>query len=74
VTYQAWDYTGTSWSGTATTAAGKECDQIEVKVSYNHKFITPIVQVFAPSGLNIHGSQRMTNEPFGLCTANDGTS
>jgi hypothetical protein len=75
VTYQAWDYTGTGWSGTAANSvAGKECDQVEVKVSYNHKFMTPIVQAFAPSGVNIHGRQRMTNEPFGLCTANDGTS
>ena len=72
VSYKAYDYTGSTWSATATAGqSGKECDQIEVKVSYRHHFMTPLVQVFAPSGIQIYGSQRMTNEPFGVCVAND---
>jgi Flp pilus assembly protein TadG len=79
VTYKAWDYivvgSSTGWASTATSnKAGKECDQVEVKVSYVHHFMTPLVQVFAPSGVSIHGSQKMTNEPFGPCsTGSDGT-
>ena len=77
VTYRAWDYiiSGSSngWSATpVANKAGKECDQVEVKVSYTHHFMTPIVQVFAPSGVHIHGSQKMTNEPFGPCSTGVG--
>ncbi|HLF79369.1 MAG TPA: TadE/TadG family type IV pilus assembly protein [Dehalococcoidia bacterium] len=77
VTYKAWDYiisgSTATWSATSVAnKAGKECDQVEVKVSYTHHFMTPIVQVFAPSGINIHGSQKMTNEPFGPCSTGVG--
>ena len=54
------------------SGAGGPCDQVEVTVSYTHKFITPIVQVFAPSGIHIHGSQRMTTEPYNLCANTSG--
>jgi hypothetical protein len=41
-------------------------------VSYRHEFATPFLQLVAPSGLWIDGSQRMTNEPFGKCNPTDG--
>ena len=75
VTFQAWDYDGADWPGSAVAnETGKQCDQIEVTVQYKHHFSTPILQVFAPSGLNIKGRQRMTNEPFGQCNPNDGVT
>ena len=71
VTYKAWDYN--TWSGSGTAGAtGKQCDQIEVKVTYNHRFVTPFLEAIFPSGVTISGSQRMTNEPWGVCTAGDG--
>ncbi len=77
VTYQAWDYilsgSTTTWADDPTANAdGKQCDQVEVTVTYVHHFVTPIIEAFAPHGIRIHGSQRMTNEPFGLCTPDDG--
>ena len=73
VTYKAWDFTGTDWSSTAIdSAAGKQCDQVEVKIQYTHTFVTPIMQVIRPSGITINGRQKMTNEPYGPCTASDG--
>jgi Flp pilus assembly protein TadG len=75
---QSWTYSSgyanASGSGTCqyTTAGsagyiGAQCDAEEVKVTYNHKFITPFLQVIAPSGLPLVGRQRMINEPFGPC-------
>jgi Flp pilus assembly protein TadG len=49
------------------TSAGDQCDAEEVKVTYNHKFITPLLQFAAPSGIDLVGRQRMINEPFGPC-------
>ena len=46
---------------------GKQCDAEEVIVTYTHKFITPLLQFAAPSGISLVGRQRMINEPFGPC-------
>jgi Flp pilus assembly protein TadG len=73
VTFKAWDYSTWSGSGTA-NATGKQCDQIEVTVTYNHKFATPFFEMIAPSGVNISGRQRMTNEPWGNCIPGDGVT
>jgi Flp pilus assembly protein TadG len=71
VAYRAWDYS--TYSGAGTVAQlGKPCDQIEVSVSYTHHFVTPLLQAIVPGGVAVTGSQRMTNEPFGACTAGDG--
>ena len=73
VTTRAWDYTGTDWPGTGTAdKTGKECDQIEVTVTYKHKFVLPVLQAIAPNGVDLVGRQRMTNEPFSPCSGNDG--
>jgi Flp pilus assembly protein TadG len=75
---QSWTYTSlyatSSGSGTCqyTTAGttgyiGKQCDAEEVKVTYTHTFITPLLQFAAPSGIGLVGRQRMINEPFGPC-------
>jgi Flp pilus assembly protein TadG len=78
VTYQAWDYNVTGWlpaSGSGTSGAvGKQCDQIQVTVTYTHKFITPLIGAVTPSGITLRGHQRMTNEPWGKCDAADGVS
>jgi len=66
VSFKYWDYP--AYSGSGTSGPGSQCDQIEVTVSYTHHFASPFLQVFAPSGVGIKGSQRMTNEPFGPCS------
>jgi hypothetical protein len=73
VTYKAWDYNTWSGSGTA-NATGKQCDQVEVTVTYTHKFATPFFEMIAPSGVTIKGKQRMTNEPWASCVAGDGVT
>ena len=78
VACQSWTYSsgyatpsgsGTCQFTTAGTAGymGKQCDAEEVKVTYNHRFITPLLQFAAPSGIDLVGRQRMINEPFGPC-------
>jgi Flp pilus assembly protein TadG len=80
VTCQSWTYSsGYSSSSTPGAAAcqfttvgsagymGRQCDAEEVIVTYNHKFITPLLQFAAPSGIPLVGRQRMINEPFGPC-------
>ncbi|HLF72238.1 MAG TPA: TadE family protein [Dehalococcoidia bacterium] len=67
---RAWDYD--QWAGLGTAdATGKQCDQVQVTVSYTHHFVTPLLEAIVPSGIQIKGSQRMTNEPFGICTPGD---
>jgi Flp pilus assembly protein TadG len=73
VTFKAWDYQTSSWTGPTNNATGKQCDQVEVTVTYRHDLMSPIISAIAPS-LTVSGSQRMTNEPFGSCTINDGVS
>lgn len=73
VSTRAWDYdcttgVGCSWPDPAVDdATGKQCDQIEVIVSYDHKFVLPVLQAIAPGGVTVVGRQRMTMEPFGTC-------
>jgi hypothetical protein len=70
---RAWDYDcatgiGCSWPDPAfADATGKQCDQIEVTVSYKHKFVLPVLEAIAPSGITVVGRQRMTMEPYGSC-------
>ena len=40
---------------------------MEVKVVYNHKFMTFFLSAIKPSGVPLVGRQRMINEPFGIC-------
>jgi Flp pilus assembly protein TadG len=78
VACQSWTYSSSyvnsSGSGTCqfTTPGsagyvGAQCDAEEVKVTYTHSFITPLLQFAAPSGIQLVGRQRMINEPFGPC-------
>ncbi len=70
---RAWDYDCDSsgycdWPDPAVNNAfGKECDQIEVIVSYKHKFTLPVLTAIAPNGVTVVGRQRMTMEPYGEC-------
>jgi len=73
VTYKAWDFEGDDWNSTAVdSAAGRQCDQVEVKIAYTHEFVTPMMKVLRPSGIPINGRQKMTNEPYGPCIDGDG--
>jgi hypothetical protein len=78
VSTKAWDYDcteglGCDWPDPAVDdATGKQCDQIEVTVSYQHKFVLPVLQAIAPNGVTLVGRQRMTNEPFGTCDGKPG--
>jgi hypothetical protein len=76
---EAWDYdvgpSGNTWPDPGVAGdSGLACDQIEVTVTYKHKFVLPVIQAIAPNGVDVVGRQRMTNEPFGPCNDLDGTS
>jgi hypothetical protein len=83
---KAWDYDCDSggncnWPDPAVDDAfGKECDQIEVIVTYKHKFTLPVLTAIAPNGVDVVGRQRMTMEPYAECdgvpaaTGGDGVS
>jgi Flp pilus assembly protein TadG len=66
VTYTSWQYPSYADPGLAGDS-GAACDAIEVDVEYTHTFALPVLQVIAPSGVELHGRQRMVNEPFGPC-------
>jgi TadE-like protein len=75
VTTEAWDFNGSDWPDPGVpNATGKQCDQIEVTVSYKHKFTFPVLSAIAPNGVEVVGRQRMTNEPYGECDNVDGVS
>lgn len=78
VACQSWTYSSgyanSSGSGTCqvttpgtTGFMGAQCDAEEITVTYTHKFISPLLQFAAPSGIAVVGRQRMINEPFGPC-------
>lgn len=74
VTWKAWDFQGntSAWTGPTANKSGLQCDQVEVDVAYRHDIVSPLIKVFAPSGILLHGKQRMVNEPFGPCASGDG--
>ena len=74
VTWKAWDFNGNTnaWTGPTNSKAALQCDQVEVDVAYRHDIVSPLIKVFAPSGILLHGKQRMVNEPFGPCASGDG--
>jgi Flp pilus assembly protein TadG len=74
VTFRAWDWVSNNWTGPTNNQVGKACDQLEVRVTYTHHLIVPMISIFAPSGITIAGVQRMTNEPYGPCVSGDGVS
>jgi Flp pilus assembly protein TadG len=74
VSFQAFDFVSGGYDPPDTDTLGKACDAMEVTVTYRHHFSFPVMAAIAPSGLDLNGRQRMVNEPFGVCNANDGTS
>ena len=66
VSYQSWQYPNYT-DPAASGDSGDQCDAIEVDVEYTHSFVLPVLRILAPSGLELHGRQRMVNEPFGPC-------
>jgi hypothetical protein len=75
---QAWDYQcdisgSCNWPDPSTdSATGTQCDQIEVRVVYKHRFTFPVLTAIAPNGVTVVGRQRMTNEPYAQCVGGDG--
>ena len=69
VSYRSWVFQGNSnaWTGPVANSAGLPCDQVEVTVAYRHQLVFPILQLLAPSGIELKGKQLMINEPFGPC-------
>jgi TadE-like protein len=71
VSTEAWDYSfaTSDWPDPGVPdATGLQCDQIEVTVSYKHKFTFPVLAAIAPNGVEVVGRQRMTMEPYAECT------
>ncbi len=70
----AWDFDQDTkdWITAYPDETGKECDQIEVTVTYRHKFVLPVIQAIAPGGIDVVGRQRMTIEPYAPCIDEDG--
>jgi Flp pilus assembly protein TadG len=74
---EAWDYDidAGNWVNPGIDGAtGKECDQIEVTVTYKHKFTLPVLSAISPNGVDVVGRQRMTMEPYSPCEDEDGVS
>lgn len=71
VTVTYWEYP--NYADPAETGAGGPCDTIEVEIEYQHHFITPLVKpvmsVLGTDPIVLRGTQRMTNEPWGGCSA-----
>lgn len=66
VSFKSWDYP--DYTTETDNSSGDQCDSIEVSVHYRHQMVTPIIKALLPSGVELTGKQRMTNEPFGPCT------
>jgi Flp pilus assembly protein TadG len=47
-------------------SAGVACDDIEIKVQYDHQLMTPIISSLVPH-IPLTGRDRVINEPFGRC-------
>ena len=74
VSYQYWDFQSSgTYSDTSASGVGGPCDVIEVEVVYQHSFLTPLVKpvmgLLGADPIALKGTQRMTNEPWGSCTA-----
>ncbi len=66
VSFKSWQYPDYADPATVDDS-GSQCDAVEVTVTYTHHFVLPVLTAIAPSGVTLHGSQRMVNEPFGPC-------
>ena len=64
VSITSYDYPAYTVSHAGT--AGKACDEVEVKVAYDHHLMTPLVSAII-SHVPVQGRERVLNEPFGLC-------
>jgi hypothetical protein len=76
VSTEAWDfdYDASDWLATGVPGdTGLQCDQIEVTVAYKHRFVLPVLDAIAPSGVTVLGRQRMTIEPYAPCDQGIGT-
>jgi Flp pilus assembly protein TadG len=65
VTVRKWDYPAYA-DPPVEGSAGVACDDIEVKVEYDHQFMTPVISSIV-SHIPLSGRARVINEPFGRC-------
>jgi Flp pilus assembly protein TadG len=65
VSIRSWEYP--DYAGSATEgSAGEQCDSLEVEVEYEFEPATPIMSALM-GGVTMRASERMVNEPFGVC-------
>jgi Flp pilus assembly protein TadG len=65
VNVRSWEYP--AYSGSASEgSAGEQCDSLEVEVEYEFEPATPIISALV-GGVTMSASERMVNEPFGVC-------
>ncbi len=64
VTIRSWAFP--AYTSITNGSAGNQCDAVEVRVSYTHQVITPIISAIVPQ-VSLTGTQRFLNEPFGRC-------
>ncbi len=64
VTLTSYDYPNYTVSHAG--SAGNACDEVEVKVDYDHHLMTPLISSII-SHVPVQGRERVLNEPFGPC-------
>lgn len=64
VSVESWSYP--TYATPHPGSAGNACDEVEVKVDYDHHLITPIIASIV-SHVPLEGRERVLNEPFGPC-------
>ena len=66
VSFKSWEYP--AYTTEHDGSAGDQCDALEVSVHYDFSFAAPIISnVLGRVHITIPGTERMVNEPFGLC-------
>lgn len=65
VSVRSWAYP--AYTSVSNGSAGKQCDAVEVAVSYTYRPVTLVSAIVG--NVTLTGRQRFVNEPFGLCTA-----
>ena len=69
VSVRSWAFQAGGYSATPTANdAGKQCDDMEVKISYDYKPITPLISRFIGT-VPLTATERLVNEPYGACAA-----
>ena len=65
VSVKSWAYPNYADPPTA-DSAGHACDEVEVRVDYDHHLMTPVISAIVDH-VPLSGRERVLNEPFGTC-------